>query len=145
MGYPIGTDKQPVKGLRILVGESQATRNLGIRGADFAPQEYGIAVRPHTIVLIGRDWQPSDAEKELKGIPMAGGDTLPQTRHRVHYWNAVGLPGRDQGEIELPGLYDNQGTCFAAYDFWNDIAGFVGTARAKSTSSSRRSGHSRSV
>jgi hypothetical protein len=35
---PIVTDKEQVSGVRILVGESQATRDLGLKSADFKPQ-----------------------------------------------------------------------------------------------------------
>ena len=52
---PIVTDKEKVEGLRILVGESQATRDLGLKSADFMPQEYLVKFLPDTIVLMGRD------------------------------------------------------------------------------------------
>ncbi|MBX9651976.1 DUF4838 domain-containing protein [bacterium] len=114
---PIHTDKDRGAARQIMVGESERTRELGFKGSDFKEQEYAIARRGDALVLIGRDWHHSDAEKELQGIPMSGGDTLPQTRHRIHYWKAVGYPERDRGEIELPGVYDDQGTCLATYDF----------------------------
>jgi hypothetical protein len=44
-----------VEGLRILVGESQATRDLGLKSADFKPQEYLVKFLPDTIVLMGSD------------------------------------------------------------------------------------------
>ncbi|MDD5707589.1 MAG: DUF4838 domain-containing protein [Kiritimatiellae bacterium] len=40
---------------RILVGESDATRALGFRSADFKHQEYLVHFAPNTVVLIGRD------------------------------------------------------------------------------------------
>lgn len=114
---PIHAATGDVSGPCILVGESKATRELGFDPGDFKPGEYLVAIRPRAIVLMGRNWRPADAVKELKGRPMDGGDTLEQTRPRIHYWKEVGRPERDQGEIELPGIYDDQGTCMAAYDF----------------------------
>ncbi len=52
---PILPDDAPVTGPRILVGESEATRRLNIRGSAFKPQEYLIRFLPDTLVLIGRD------------------------------------------------------------------------------------------
>ena len=54
---PIVTDDATVDGPRILVGESAATRALGLKSADFQPQEYAIQFRPDTLVLMGRDAQ----------------------------------------------------------------------------------------
>ncbi len=114
---PIRTDKETVSGPRILVGESDATHALGFKGADFAPQEYLIAFRPDTVILIGRDWEDTEANRKEFGRPMSCGDTMESTRQRVDYWKTVGLPERSTGEMELPGVYDDQGTCYAAYDF----------------------------
>lgn len=52
---PIVDDGQAVAGNRVLVGESQATKNLGLTSDDFAPQEYLIRFQPDTLVLLGRD------------------------------------------------------------------------------------------
>jgi hypothetical protein len=52
---PIRSENEQVEGPRILVGESSATRELKLRSNDFKPQEYLIAFRPNTILLIGRD------------------------------------------------------------------------------------------
>jgi hypothetical protein len=114
---PVKTDAGPITGPRILVGESGATRELGFKGSDFPPQEYLIAFRPDTIVLIGRDWQDTPANRAEFGRPMSCGDTLASTRHTIDYWKAVGCPERSVGEMELPGVYDDQGTCYAAYHF----------------------------
>jgi len=40
---------------RILVGESQQTRMLGLSNQSFSPQEYLIETRGHDLILIGRD------------------------------------------------------------------------------------------
>ncbi len=119
---PIRSENEKVEGRRILVGESSATRSLGLRRHDFAPQEYLIAFWPDTIILIGRDWEDTEANRKVEGRPLTG-ESLAALRHRLDYWKTVGLPGRSTGEIELPGLYDDQGTCLAAYDFLERFAG----------------------
>jgi hypothetical protein len=119
---PIRSDRGPVAGRRILVGESAATRALGLRSGDFPPQEYLIAFRPDTIILIGRDWEDTEANRKVEGRPMVG-ESLQELRHRMDYWKTVGHPERSAGEIELPGLYDDQGTCLATYDFLERFCG----------------------
>jgi len=52
---PMVDDTQRVDGSRVLVGESQATASLGLRGDEFASQEYLIRFQPGTLILIGRD------------------------------------------------------------------------------------------
>ncbi|MBT7299176.1 MAG: hypothetical protein HN849_06680, partial [Victivallales bacterium] len=52
---PIVRDGASVDGIRILVGESKATRALGLRSNDFASQEYLIRATGRTLVLMGRD------------------------------------------------------------------------------------------
>lgn len=42
-------------GVQILVGDSAASRALGVKGSDFKDQEYGVLFRSNAIVLIGRD------------------------------------------------------------------------------------------
>ncbi|MBN1420257.1 MAG: DUF4838 domain-containing protein [Planctomycetes bacterium] len=119
---PIRSENEKIEGGRILVGESAATRRLGFRGADFEPQEYLIAFRPDAIILIGRDWEDTEENRRVEGRPMAG-ETLQALRHRIDYWKAVGRPDRSTGEMELPGLLDDQGTCLAAYDFLERFCG----------------------
>jgi len=119
---PIHSENDPVEGRRILVGESSATRRLGIRCGDFKPQEYLIAFRTNTIILIGRDWEDTEANRKVEGRPMTG-ETLQGLRHKMDYWKTVGYPDRSAGELELPGLYDDQGTCLASYDFLERFCG----------------------
>lgn len=52
---PVIQEPQSVGGPRILLGESQATRKLGLRGRQFAEQEYLIRFFPGTLVLLGKD------------------------------------------------------------------------------------------
>jgi len=51
----IVADSDPAPEVAILVGESAATRALGLTSDDFAPQEYLIGFRPGALVLMGRD------------------------------------------------------------------------------------------
>lgn len=113
----IRADNESVAGPRILVGDSEAARALGFNGSNLAQQEYVIAFRPETIILIGRDWQDTPENRAEFGRPMCCGDALDATRQRIDYWATVGCPERSTGEIELPGVYDDQGTCYAAYHF----------------------------
>ena len=52
---PIISDSTDTQDNRILVGESAATREAGMLGADFKPQEYAIRFLPKTLILMGRD------------------------------------------------------------------------------------------
>ena len=119
---PIHPESQPVSGLRILVGESSATRELGLRSSDFQPQEYLVGFRPDTIILMGRDWQDTETNRKVQGRSTTD-ESLQQSRHTIDYWKAVGRPERSAGPTELPGLYDDQGTCLAAYDFLERFCG----------------------
>lgn len=114
---PIHTDTEAIEGPRVLVGESKATRALGFNESNFSPQEYLIAFRPETLILIGRDWEDTETNRNEFGRPMSCGDTLAATRHKIDFWQTVGMPERGPFEIELPGVYDDQGTCYAVYDF----------------------------
>ena len=71
---PIRSDRETVRGVRILVGESAVTRKLGLRAADFAPQEYLVRFQPDTVVLMGKDAPdppPGDAavHGEVERVP----------------------------------------------------------------------------
>ena len=114
---PIRTDNEKPIGPRVLIGGSAATRDMGFKGADFGRQEYLIGFRPETLILIGRDWQDTEANRREFGRPMSCGHTLASTRHRIDYWKTAGYPERSLGEMELPGVYDDQGTCYAVYHF----------------------------
>ncbi|MFC1738744.1 DUF4838 domain-containing protein [Planctomycetota bacterium] len=116
---PIKTDAQKVKGNRILVGESPATRKLGLKADNFPPQEYLIRFLPETVVLIGYDWL--DTPKNRKPDGYATYDfTLKNSRHRINYFKATNRTPKTDAEkeiMELPGLFDDQGSCYATYDF----------------------------
>ena len=51
---PVVDDTAEVKGRRVLVGESAATRALGINTADFKHQEYLVRATDDTLVLLGK-------------------------------------------------------------------------------------------
>jgi len=117
---PIETDQEELWGAaRILVGESAATRKLGLRGTDFQSQEHLIKFLPETIVLIGRDWQDTEQNRTEAGRG-TNYYTLQESRHTVDYLKATGRApknGTERNVITLPGLFDDQGTCYATYDF----------------------------
>jgi hypothetical protein len=46
---PLRDDAAPTETARILVGESAATRAMGLRGADFPPQDYLIGFRSNAL------------------------------------------------------------------------------------------------
>ncbi len=52
---PIVHESARVKGPQILIGESRATRRLGLHSDDFADQEYLIRFAPSVLILMGRD------------------------------------------------------------------------------------------
>ncbi len=90
--FAIVTDNQEINGARILVGESKATRDIGLENESFKPQEYLIRFLPDTVVLMGRDKPKKFSRKEFdRGSP--------------------------------PDYWDDQGTCYAVYDFLERFCG----------------------
>lgn len=53
---PVVSDRQPVPGTSILLGESEATIKLGLKKEDYTGEEYQIKFLPQTIVIIGNDF-----------------------------------------------------------------------------------------
>jgi len=113
---PIRTPGEKAEGTRVLVGESAATAPLGLEGEDFGPQEYLIRFLPDTIVLLGRDWEDTPENRQEAGRGTNWQTTLAQWRQDVDYAAATGQEGGAK-RISLPGLFDDQGTCYAVYDF----------------------------
>ena len=95
---PVVTDEAKATGVPILVGDSPATRRLGLSNDDFANQEYLVRFDPARIVLIGRD-KADTGKLDL--------DYLANP-------SAVGT---------WPSVYDEQGTMYAVYDFLRDHCG----------------------
>jgi len=120
---PIKDDSKPISGRKILVGDNKFSAELGFIGKNLPSQEYIIAFRPKTIVLIGKDWENTEANRHELGRPMSCGSTLEDTRQKIDYWATVGMPERGKYEIELPGVYDDQGTCYATYHFLEHFCG----------------------
>jgi hypothetical protein len=89
---PIVRDDAPAEGTRILVGASSATAGLGLGDRDFGAQEYLVRCFPDTLVLMGRD-------HEDRGV--------------VTY-EAIPAP---EAVATWPGIWDEQGTLYAVYDF----------------------------
>ena len=118
----IRTDSEETAGTRILVGESKQTDALGIQAGDFKPLEYLIRIRPDTIVLIGRDWNDTEENRQELGRSTYG-DTLASYRHRIDYNRATGRNAENARPITLPGLFDDQGTCYATYHFLEEYCG----------------------
>jgi len=79
------TDPTRVDGPRILIGESEATRRLGLRNEDFDHQEYLIRFLPEALVLMGRD-------KEDRGA--------------MNYANPGTFPGKWDDQASCYAVYD---------------------------------------
>jgi hypothetical protein len=95
---------------------------MGIRSDDFESLEYLIQIRPDTIVLIGRDWRDTKENRAELGRSTYG-DTLASYRHTIDYHKATGRSAQGAKPITLPGLFDDQGTCYATYDFLERYCG----------------------
>ncbi|MDD5704816.1 MAG: DUF4838 domain-containing protein [Kiritimatiellae bacterium] len=95
---PIVTEDVTNAGVRLLVGESAATRALGLTNDSFANQEYLIRFLSDAVVLMGRD-------KDDRG--------------KVEY-DYVRTPNAVEG---WPSLYDEHGTMYAAHDFLEKYCG----------------------
>jgi len=52
---PIAAEDEPASGVRIYVGQSRATRRMGLRQQRLGQQEYVIRFLPDALVLMGRD------------------------------------------------------------------------------------------
>ncbi len=93
---PVVADDVKAEGVRILVGASAATEELGLKKDGFAAQEYLVKAADGNIILMGRD-------KDDKG--------------KVNYSLS---PGADDS---WPPLLEDQATCYAAYDFLEKCCG----------------------
>jgi len=66
---PEATDESDVKGVRILVGESKATRTLGYTNDDFLPEESCVQTGPDYLLVVGRDHDSyGDISYEKDGV-----------------------------------------------------------------------------
>jgi Domain of unknown function (DUF4838) len=119
---PIRSEAEAGEGPSVYIGDSGPVGRLGFEGSKMPAQEYLEAVRPNALVLLGRDWEDTPANRAVDGRPMTG-ETLQGCRHKIDYWKAVGRPEKSVGEMELPGLYDDQGSLLAVYDFLERAVG----------------------
>ena len=120
---PICSDVKEIEGNRILVGDTKATKELGLQGKDFESQEYLIRFLPETIVLLGRDWQDTEQSRKETGRGTSF-QTLQELRTVINYNEAVDQTGSDRDyptQLTMPGSFDDQGTCYAAYHFLEDF------------------------
>jgi len=90
--FLVATDDRPVEGLAILVGDSKRVRGMGIDPDSLKMQEYLIRFTPEALVLVGRD-------KNDRGLVQYDQTPSQQT---FDTW---------------PGIWDEQGTLYAVYDF----------------------------
>jgi hypothetical protein len=98
-------EDEPVQGLVILVGDSQPVRALGITLDQLQKPEYLIRFTSKAVVLVGRD-------KDDRGS--------------VHYDPTPNPQALDT----WPGLWDEQGTLYAVYDFldcYSNVRSFTRT------------------
>ncbi|OGV74380.1 MAG: hypothetical protein A3K19_27225 [Lentisphaerae bacterium RIFOXYB12_FULL_65_16] len=99
---PVATDAQPVTGTRILVGESAVTRELGLKSADFASQEYLVGFRPNALVLMGNDKpEPPPSNVAVRGTPQPVDG---------RFGRALRFDGKTALRVTAPGFRDDAGT-----------------------------------
>lgn len=91
---PVVKDGEPVTGLRVIVGMSEAKELTGLVAKPFAIQEYAIQVVDGALILAGRDPAP-DASKANQPLKL---DTLPE-------------------------YYTQMGSAYAVYDFLEQSCG----------------------
>ena len=108
---PIARDDAPVAGRRILVGESAATRRLGLAGSAFKRQEYLVRVTSDTLVLMGRDQtgQTDPTNVAVTGAPQ----WVPGKSGRALRFDGKG----DALTVADPGFSDAAGT-MALWVYW---------------------------
>lgn len=110
------TDAQKVEGPVILVGDSERTRELGLRNDDFQRQEYLVQTRPHMLILMGHDRQVFGPVRYDDPIAPQDTDlTTTDGRHHGYFYQFPFYPGWTQ--------YDAVGTCYAVYDFLERFCG----------------------
>ncbi len=119
---PIRTDREKITGRRILVGQSEQANALGIKGDSFKSLEYLIQFRTDTIILIGRDWQDTQENRNELGRDTYG-RTIQSSRHQIDYHKTTGQAEQGAKLISLPGFFDDQGTCYATYHFLEQFCG----------------------
>jgi hypothetical protein len=105
---PVVDDKKEVSGNRILIGESRFTKALNFDASALAPQEYWVDFKDNNLVLLGRDWYETAETEQEKGVSIIQ-VPLEDTRVLINYNN--------NRLLKLPGIYDEQASLYATYDF----------------------------
>lgn len=100
---PIKTDDATATGNKILIGESKFTKKMGLSAKDFKSQEYLIGFTPDTVVLFGPDAETSSGKT-------------------IDYLKATSRKGKAK-KVLLPGMYEDQGSLKATYDFLERFCG----------------------
>lgn len=100
---PIRADNDDLEGATILVGESALTRTMGLSSDKLGEHEYLIELRERAIVLLGHD-APSSVGREINYAKVT--DAKPS-----------------EIKVLLPGMYEQQGSLRAAYDFLERFCG----------------------
>lgn len=119
---PIVQDGQPVEGNKIHVGDTRLTKELGLRSTDFEPQEYMIQFNGENLILYGRDWYPTATALQETGRSIVQ-VPLTATRVTIDYNKATYQVSEKERRITLPGIYDDQSSLYAAYDFMERALG----------------------
>ncbi|MCC6441938.1 MAG: DUF4838 domain-containing protein [Armatimonadetes bacterium] len=99
--FPLVSESKAPTGPRILVGESAATRALGLAASRFQPQEYLIRIAGDTLVLLGRDRPDPVSIPELPPLDDAG----------------------LLAAVRPPETFDAQASLYAVYDFLERYGG----------------------
>lgn len=99
---PIRTDAENVTGQRVLVGESEATRALGFKGLDFAPQGIPHCLSSRHLDSYRTRLSDTEANRRELGRPMCCGDTLDATRQHIDYWKNSRTSGTEQRRTGTP-------------------------------------------
>jgi hypothetical protein len=111
----IQDETTPVTTKCILVGESKKTRQLGFKVSDFKATEYMIKFLPDTLVLMGLDWVGPIDEKL--------GKQAFEGRTTINYNKAIGKETSPALQLTIPSLREEQGSCYAVYDFLERYCG----------------------
>lgn len=120
VSIPIVNDSEKIAGNKILIGESNYTKELGINVENYRHMQTLIKFLPDTLVLIGRD----DKKEDCRSFSQLRIDSA----LIIDYAKANGKSGSEK--IFIPGIFDYQGSLRATYRFleeWCDV-GFFGAS-----------------
>lgn len=107
---------RPSKGTRILIGESVATRRLGIKPQAFKTQEHLIRFLPDTVILMGKEEQPVVSEEQQQAL------SIEPELVAGKFGKAGNFDGRRRQRVFDGGFSDEAGT----FEGWVSIASNTG-------------------